>query len=62
MFGRNPQLPIDEQFGLMNDETELLYNEYVEDLRSILEESYAITRKYMGLQQGKSQERYDRKI
>ena len=45
MFGRNPQLPIDEQFGLMNDETELLYNEYVEDLRSILEESYAITRK-----------------
>ena len=62
MFGRNPRLPIDQQFGLMNDEEEVSYNEYVEDLRSKLEESYEIAKKKMGYQQGKSKERYDRKI
>jgi transposase InsO family protein len=62
MFGRTPRLPIDHQFGLLNEEEEVSYNEYVDDLRKKLENSYELAKKTMDRAQTKSKGRYDRKV
>ena len=62
MFGRVPRLPIDHQFGLLNEGEETSYNEYVEDLRKKLDDSYQVARKKVNLAHGRSKDRYDRKV
>ena len=41
---------------------ETSYNDYVEDLRKKLDDSYQVARKKMNLAHGRSKERYDRKV
>ena len=62
MFGRVPRLPVDHYFGLTNETEETSYNQYVEDLRKRLRDSYLTARGRMSTAQERSKERYDRKV
>ena len=62
MFGRRPRLPIDHHFGLVSTEEDTSYNEYVEDLKDKLEESYRKAQAKMDAAQGTAKGRYDRKV
>jgi len=62
MFGRTPKLPIDHHFGLVDETTETSYNEYVENLRKRLDESYRMAKGSMDKAQHRSKGRYDKKV
>jgi hypothetical protein len=56
-------LPIDHQFGLNDDSCpDLSYNDYIEELKEKLEESYKIASSKISKAQGAAKERYDRRV
>ena len=62
MFGREPRLPIDHKFGLVGDSEELSYQEFVEDLRQRLEESYKLAKTNINAAQAAGKKQYDRRV
>lgn len=62
MFGRTPRIPADVKFGLREKEDGKTYNEYIEDLRSKMQEAYKIVKSSIEKTQGRSKARYDEKM
>lgn len=62
MFGRSPRLPVDLAFGIVREDDNVSYAEYVADLRDRLEKAYAQARKNAGRAQENSKLRYDAKV
>lgn len=60
MFGRSPRLPVDLAFGLpVRDAVSISYSQYVQNLRSRLEESYQLASKNASKPADRNKMRFD---
>ncbi|XP_023819343.1 uncharacterized protein LOC111948807 [Oryzias latipes] len=63
MFGRSPRLPIDLAFGLpVRDTPSTSHSQYVQNLRSRLEESYLLASKSAAKSAVRNKDRFDRRV
>lgn len=63
MFGRSPRLPVDLAFGLpVRERQSTFHSQYVEDLRSRLEESFQIASKNAAKSAEKNKRRFDQRV
>ena len=62
MFGREPRLPVDLKFGLVGKTEELSHKEFVEDLRTRLEEAYKIAASSISKAQKSAKKHYDQRV
>uniref|UniRef100_A0A3Q1EKL9 Gypsy retrotransposon integrase-like protein 1 n=1 Tax=Acanthochromis polyacanthus TaxID=80966 RepID=A0A3Q1EKL9_9TELE len=63
MFGRSPRLPVDLAFGLpVREEQSTSHSQYVEDLRSRLEESFQIASKNAVKSGERNKTRFDQRV
>lgn len=62
MFGRQPRLPLDIAFGLLNDEPCHSHSKYVTSLKSRLEESYKLAFENSRKVAERNKKRFDRNV
>lgn len=62
MFGRQPRLPLDIAFGLLNDEPCHSHSKYVTSLKSRLEESYKLALENSRRVAVRNKKRFDRNV
>ncbi len=62
MFGRQPRLPLDIAFGLLNDEPCHSHSKYVTSLKSRLEESYKLALENSRKVAKQNKKRFDRNV
>lgn len=61
MFGRNPRLPIDVVFGLVDTEEEQSYTKYIQELKEKLKYSFELASESARMAQSKQKKYYDMK-
>lgn len=62
MFGRQPRLPVDIVFNLLVNDQKKLRSQYVQDLKSHLEESYRIVTRNALKTAERNKARFDRHV
>uniref|UniRef100_A0A3P9L3Q8 Gypsy retrotransposon integrase-like protein 1 n=1 Tax=Oryzias latipes TaxID=8090 RepID=A0A3P9L3Q8_ORYLA len=63
MFGRSPRLPVDLAFGLpVRDKPSISHSQYVQNLRSRLEESYQLASKHAAKSAERNKKCFDRRV
>lgn len=63
MFGREPRLPVDLAFGLpLRDKDHTSHSQYVQNLKSNLEESFRIAAEHSKKMAGQNKTRFDRHV
>ena len=63
MFGREPRLPVDLAFGLpLRDKEQTSHSQYVQNLKSHLEESFKISAEHTKKRAGYNKTRFDKHV
>ena len=61
MFGREPRLPIDVEFGIESDDDQRSYTEYVKKMQERLEHAYKLASDHISKHQAQGKRFYDKK-
>ena len=61
MFGRQPRLPIDVEFGLESEEVQKSYTDYVKKMQERLEHAYKLADDHISKHQAQGKRFYDKK-